>query len=96
MHTNESTVLLDPFKKEIAMFKEGDTVYLNVLGRSDRGIGSEEYSPNPCAEKLLAGEGLEIHSIVPVYKGASAVSVRFEGGAYSFSPDYFQHESLHA
>ena len=72
------------------MFRNGDTVCLNDLGKSESGLGNEEYIPNDCSQKLLDGQSLEVHSILPSVEGSQTYSIRFYDGGYSFSPNYFQ------
>ncbi len=72
------------------MFKKGDVVCLNELGRSVQALGNKDYAPNPCSQKLLAGEALEVSDIQPVFDGSQHFSLRFCDGAYSFSQDYFK------
>lgn len=75
---------------ESIMFKAGDIVRLNALGRSGQGLGNKEYIPNSCSQMLLVGKALEISHIRPVVEGSRHFSVCFFDGAYSFSEDYFE------
>lgn len=69
------------------MLKKGDVVYLNELGMKNlRDLSGF----NPCRERLLSGEGMEVYDVIPQFKGSRDVSVRFYEGAYSFSPDYLK------
>lgn len=72
------------------MFKKGDVVCLNALGKSAQALGNRDYAPNPCALRLLMGEALEVSGVQPVFDGAQHFSLRFCDGAYSFSQDYFE------
>ena len=72
------------------MFKVGDVVRLNELGRSARGLGNKECVQNPCSERLLAGETLAVSKVVPVFEGSRRFSLLFCGASYSFSQDYFE------
>ncbi len=71
------------------MFKKGDVVYLNELGMRNL-KGSHGF--NPCLDRLLNGECIEVYDAIPAFSGSRYYSVRFYNGSYSFSPDYFKLE----
>lgn len=65
-------------------------VRLNALGLSEEGLGNKEYITNPCSERLLKGEALEVHSYSKTPDG-KGFSVLLCEGKYSFSSDYFEY-----
>ena len=73
--------------EEAIMFKKGDVVCLNELGIKNL---KELPGFNPCLEKLLNGESIEVYDVIPQFQGSQHYSVLFYGGGYSFSPDYFK------
>ncbi len=72
------------------MFKTGDLVRLNALGKSKRALGNKGYVGNPCSDLLLAGEVLEVSKVL-MQPGGRGYSLLFFGSAYSFSADFFEH-----
>ncbi len=67
------------------MFKSGDFVCLNELGK--KALGGNDPVSGHCIKLLLGGGFLKIHDVISHPWGAD--SVRFFDGKYSFSSTFF-------